>query len=75
AATGSALWAENECARCHVKQEGTQQTYRPLAGLAAKYDVDALATFLRTPQPPMPAYPFSDRQRRELAIWLLATHP
>ena len=73
-ATGSALWAANDCARCHLPHEGAQETYRPLEGLAAKYGIDSLATFLRTPQPPMPAYPFSDEQRRELAIWLLATH-
>ena len=73
-ATGSALWAANDCARCHVRQEGSSETYRPLEGLASKYGVDSLATFLRTPQPPMPAYPFSDEERRALAIWLLATH-
>jgi len=73
-ATGSALWAANDCARCHVRQEASAETYRPLQGLASKYGVDSLATFLRTPQPPMPAYPFSDAERRALAIWLLATH-
>jgi cytochrome c553 len=76
-ATGSELWESSGCAACHVEAKGaaSQQTYRPLGGLAAKYSIDALATFLKTPQPPMPAYPFPDAQRRALAIWLLATYP
>lgn len=74
AATGRTLWDANGCAKCHVEQQG-QETYRPLEGLQAKYTIDTLATFLRAPQPPMPAYPFSGEQRRELAIWLLGTHP
>jgi glucose/arabinose dehydrogenase len=74
AATGRALWDANGCATCHVKQVGSQQSYRPLENLPAKYTVDTLATFLRAPQPPMPAFPFSDAERRELAIWLLGTY-
>ena len=54
---------------------GSGGVFRATEGLQAKYTIDTLATFLRAPQPPMPAYPFSDDQRRELAIWLLASHP
>jgi len=73
---GRKLWSESGCAACHVKVPGQEtQTYRELAGLKGKYTIDTLMTFLRTPQPPMPAYPFPDEQRRELAIYLLATHP
>jgi glucose/arabinose dehydrogenase len=73
-AHGQALWDASGCAACHVKSP-SQQTYRELAGLQAKYGIDTLAAFLRAPQPPMPAFPFSDAERRELAIYLLATHP
>jgi len=73
---GHELWDASGCAACHVKAPGQEtQTYRELAGLKAKYTIDTLMTFLRAPQPPMPAYPFTDEQRRELAIYLLATHP
>ncbi|HEY8516190.1 MAG TPA: PQQ-dependent sugar dehydrogenase [Candidatus Binatia bacterium] len=76
-ATGRTLWEQSACAGCHEPpQAGTPSaTYRPLGGLKAKYTIDSLATFLRTPQPPMPAYPFPEEQRRALAIYLLSEHP
>ena len=73
---GKELWDTSGCAACHVQVPGQEApTYRRLAGLGAKYSIDTLSTFLRTPQPPMPAYPFPDDQRRALAIYLLATYP
>jgi len=75
-AHGRTLWADSGCAACHVEVPGQQtQNYRELTGLKGKYTIDTLVTFLRAPQPPMPAFPFSDGHRRELAIYLLATHP
>jgi len=74
-ARGAALWNASGCAACHVPGQATDAAYRPLAQLAARYTIDSLATFLKTPQPPMPAYPFSDAQRRDLAVFLLAEHP
>lgn len=73
---GRELWAQSGCDACHVAPEGkTPATYKKLEGLGARYTIDTLATFLRTPQPPMPAYPFPEDQRRALAIYLLATYP
>ncbi|HZR84687.1 MAG TPA: PQQ-dependent sugar dehydrogenase [Candidatus Binatia bacterium] len=85
---GRALWEKNDCARCHVAGAAasgtprageppreTADVVRPLAGLAAKYRVDSLMSFLRAPQPPMPAFPLTDADRRDLAVYLLATHP
>jgi glucose/arabinose dehydrogenase len=73
---GSTLWADNGCAACHVKVAGQEnRTYRELTGLKAKYTIDTLVTFLRAPQPPMPAFPLTDAQRRALAIFLLDEHP
>jgi glucose/arabinose dehydrogenase len=75
-ARGRTLWDTSGCAACHVEAAGQDaRTYRKLEGLAPKYTIASLATFLRTPQPPMPAYPFPEEQRRALAIWLLATYP
>ena len=52
---GSALWEANGCATCHVARPGVASgTIRPLGGLAGKYTIDSLATYLRAPQPPMP---------------------
>ena len=73
-ARGRVLWNESRCAACHVAGHGAE-TYRPLAGLGARYDVTSLATYLRAPQPPMPVYPFTAPDRRALAIYLLTEHP
>lgn len=46
----------------------------PLAGLATRYDVEGLRSFLAAPTPPMPAFPLDDAQRRDLAVFLLQAH-
>jgi glucose/arabinose dehydrogenase/cytochrome c553 len=74
-ARGAALWKANPCASCHVAGQAAADAYRPLSGLRSKYTVDSLVAFLRTPQPPMPVFPFSDEQRRDLAVYLLVAHP
>jgi hypothetical protein len=73
---GRALYEANACFRCH---EGARAEAGAvpvaLAGLAGKYDVDALASFLAAPQPPMPRFPLDAAQRRDLAVFLLDAHP
>lgn len=71
---GAALWQANACAACHVDGQAAGEAYKPLVDLGARYTVDSLATFLRTPQPPMPVYSFDDRQRRDLAVYLLKNY-
>jgi glucose/arabinose dehydrogenase len=70
---GKGLWDANGCKSCH--EPGSREVYRPLDKLSAKYTIDSLVEYLRTPQPPMPVFPLSDEQRRELAIYLLEVHP
>ena len=48
---------------------------KPLARLTARYDAATLGQYLRTPQPPMPAFDLSDAERADLALFLLARHP
>jgi mono/diheme cytochrome c family protein len=48
---------------------------RPLGSLSRRYDVAALASYLRAPQPPMPAVDLPDGERADLAAYLLARHP
>jgi glucose/arabinose dehydrogenase len=74
-ARGAALWAEHRCAGCHVATEATPGAYKALEDLRARYGVDSLAAFLRTPQSPMPVFPLDDQQRRDLAVYLLEEHP
>jgi len=71
---GRLLWEQNPCRACH-EPGAPAEAYKPIAHLSRKYAVESLALFLRTPQPPMPAFPFTDEQRRDLAIYLLATYP
>jgi 5-oxoprolinase (ATP-hydrolysing) len=72
---GLALWEANGCARCHDPKRA-QPGVVPvlLQGLARRYDVEALRAFLAAPTPPMPAFALDDAQRRDLAVFLLATH-
>jgi mono/diheme cytochrome c family protein len=74
-ARGQTIWNTNPCASCHVPDQAPAEAYRPLAALRAKYTIDSLAALLRTPPLPMPAFPLSDDQRRDLAVYLLATYP
>lgn len=69
---GARLWRDHECAKCHGP--GTDTNVRPLNDLARKYDIDGLARYLMVPQPPMPVFPLSEAERRDLAVHLLATH-
>ena len=70
---GARLWAENACATCHVHGEKGAPPHK-LADLSARYDLVSLDRFLQAPQPPMPLYPFSESQRRDLSTWLLTTY-
>jgi glucose/arabinose dehydrogenase len=74
AAGGAMLWQTNQCATCHVAGQGNPN-YRPLGQLGAKFTIESLAAFLRVPQPPMPAYGFSDTERHDLAVYLLLEYP
>jgi hypothetical protein len=46
-----------------------------LAGTATTYDLDGLTDFFLTPTPPMPAFPLSPEERRDLAVHVLSTFP
>jgi mono/diheme cytochrome c family protein len=70
------LWDANACAGCHdPAQAEPGMVTHPLAGLSRKYGRDSLAAYLRAPNPPMPAYPLAEAERKDLASYLLATHP
>ena len=73
---GQALWARHACAACHdAKSAKAGMVVKPLAGLGKRYDAPTLAQYLRTPQPPMPAFDLSDAERADLALFLLSEHP
>jgi len=71
-ARGRALYEAHACFRCHDGRRADPGTVPVLlAGLGAKYDLDALVAYLAAPQPPMPLFPLDDAERRELAVFLL----
>ena len=72
AARGQALYESSRCAGCHDPRRATPGVVvRPLAGLGRRYSLAALEAYLAAPNPPMPAYPLSAEQRRDLAVYLL----
>jgi mono/diheme cytochrome c family protein len=73
-AGGAALWKDNGCASCHVGEQAAPNAYRPLMAIASKYTIDSLIAYLHTPTPPMPAFPLTDEQRRDLAVYLMTTY-
>jgi glucose/arabinose dehydrogenase len=75
-ARGQALWERYACAACHeAKAAAAGMVAKPLAGLTRRYDAATLAAYLRTPQPPMPAFDLTDAERADLALFLLSQHP
>ncbi len=73
---GEAVYGGHPCAACHEPgQAGPGVIARPLKGLAQRYTPESLAVYLRTPNPPMPAFPMSDAERSDLARYLLSRFP
>jgi glucose/arabinose dehydrogenase len=69
--TGGELYAASGCAACHNFDTSTADGQVPLNGLAGRYGVAELATYLMRPNPPMPPFTGTDEQRRLLSIYLL----
>ena len=69
---GEALYRQYACAKCHEQRfAGGFRKVKPLEQLSARYSMQQLQDFLRTPQPPMPVFPLSDDDRKALAVYLL----
>lgn len=72
-ARGGALYEAHACFRCHELARAEPGAVPvPLVRLAAKYDVERLASYLAAPQPPMPLFPLEPADRRDLAVHLLS---
>jgi glucose/arabinose dehydrogenase len=75
-ARGRALWKRYGCASCHdPSQAQPGMVTKPLVGLGQRYTPESLASYLKTPNPPMPAFDLNDQERADLARLLLAEHP
>jgi mono/diheme cytochrome c family protein len=71
AARGEALYLQHQCRSCHE----LGQSPKLLSGLPERLGYNAVIEVLEAPQSPMPVFPLSDTQRRELAVFLLAPQP
>jgi glucose/arabinose dehydrogenase len=73
---GERIYRDHPCASCHEPGQAVKGVVaRPLSKLSKRYTPESLAGYLRTPNPPMPAFPLSDRERADLAAYLLERHP
>ena len=73
-ASGPAVIVREDCLACHGESSGTESTQILLTNLNSRYTVNELTDYLMVPRPPMPPYGIDDKQRRELAIYLLETY-
>ncbi|MEZ5571333.1 MAG: PQQ-dependent sugar dehydrogenase [Halioglobus sp.] len=64
---GAALYQNYECASCHEQGENPVR----LEGLNERLGYAAVLDVLTAPQSPMPVFPLSETQQRELAVFLL----
>lgn len=71
---GAAIWDVNRCDTCHdpaMAGTGPLKTAKILTKLRSRYDIERMVIYLRAPQPPMPLFEMTDRERRDLAAYLL----
>ena len=64
---GQALYDQHNCGECHEAAEGSVD----LTGLSARLDHAQVIDKLKSPQAPMPIYPFSEAQYRAMSVYLL----
>jgi mono/diheme cytochrome c family protein len=77
-ARGAALYEKHDCARCHDPsraEPGVVPVPLETTRIRSRHHIASLAAYLLSPTPPMPAFPLSERDRRDLAIFLLAGQP
>jgi mono/diheme cytochrome c family protein len=75
-ARGKALYEHWYCAQCHEGVRASEGVVVvELKDLSRRYGVEDLVAFLAAPTPPMPALELDDEERRDLAVYLLDTHP
>jgi glucose/arabinose dehydrogenase len=67
ASAGLQLYKKYECATCHEDGENPVSLYK----LGSRLGYNAIIDTLQSPQAPMPIFPLTELQQRELAVFLL----
>ncbi|MEN8161251.1 MAG: oxidoreductase, partial [Myxococcota bacterium] len=71
-ARGATQWNALDCAGCHVPEQADPGVVPvELEALATRYGLAELTVFLAAPTPPMPVVALGDRDREDLAVFLL----
>ena len=69
---GAALYEKFDCASCHeAARTPAGGVVVELVDLSTRYSTEDLAQFLQTPTPPMPVFPMTETERRDLAVFML----
>jgi glucose/arabinose dehydrogenase len=68
---GAVLYKDQGCSDCHLLNGDGNQNGKPLLNLAQRYSHQSLADYLLAPNPPMPPFLLSERQRLSLAAYSL----
>ena len=67
AARGAALYQQYNCRSCHEQGENPKR----LEGLSERLGYNAVIDVLQAPQAPMPLFPLSESEQRDLAVFLI----
>ena len=74
AARGAVLYESLRCFGCHEAERADPGVVPiRLPTTLQRHDLESLVAFLAAPTPPMPAYPLSGAEQRDLAIYLFST--
>ena len=75
-ARGAQLFAKWGCAGCHIPGQSEKGVVpHLLTGAGGRYSLSGLTEYFLAPRPPMPAFPLSTEDRRDLAVYLGITYP
>lgn len=71
---GSELYQKHNCQSCHLLNGEGLRGGKAIKGLSKRYSSVELADYFLLPNPPMPTYSLTERERKALAVYLLAAH-
>lgn len=71
AAVGARIFRADNCLECHSSEKADNI---PLEEIGRKYTIRTVMALLESPTPPMPKLPYTDDDRRALAVYLIENY-